>query len=225
MKIKIFVAFIMLFNSYLTFSQIKNIDYNQFIRETQKNSSDGKKISLVWWIPIEFWDITLHNNNTLSEEQIIKFMETLKSYSIFAVIDGEVSGFGGFTYESVDSISQNIVLIDNDNKNFKPLKYEALDAFLQNLLSVFKPLLKNSMGQLGENMNFFVFPDIDGNKRISNPYLKGCVTIKIKDKEYKWRTPLGTLMPQKVCPKDGELMNGAWEFCPWDGEKLIEIKK
>jgi len=40
----------------------------------------------------------------------------------------------------------------------------------------------------------------------------------------RWRTPLGSLLPLKICPKDGEGMNGAWNFCPWDGEKLIDRK-
>lgn len=219
------ITFVLLLNTYLAFSQSKSIDYNQFIRETQKNISEGSKISIVWWIPVEFWDIALHKNNSLSEDQIKKFLEILKSYSIFAVIDAEVGVLGGFSYTPLDSISENIVLIDNDSKSFKPLKYEVLEVSIQNLLSAFKPMLKNAMGQLGENMNFFVFSDNDGSKRISNPYSKGYVIIKIKDKEYKWRTPLGTLLPQKFCPKDGDLMNGAWDFCPWDGEKLIEIKK
>jgi hypothetical protein len=87
-------------------------------------------------------------------------------------------------------------------------------------------MLKNAMGQLGENMNFFVFDDIESeNKRISDPYLRGNVQISIKNKDYKWRTPLGTLLPLKTCPADGERMNGAWDYCPWDGEKLIGGKK
>lgn len=224
MKIKILITFVLIINTYLTFSQNKSIDYNQFVRETQKNVSEGSKVNIVWWIPIEFWDITLHKNNSLAEDQIQKFLEALKPYSIFAVVDAEVGVLGGFTYKPIDSINANIVLLDNYNKSFKPLKFDVLDVNVQNLLSAFKPMLKNVMGQLGENMNFFVFSDYDGDKRISNPYSKGYVVIKIQDKEYKWRTPLGTLLPQKSCPKDGELMNGAWDFCPWDGEKLVEIK-
>jgi hypothetical protein len=102
---------------------------------------------------------------------------------------------------------------------------EKLDYALQTLLSNLKPVLKNAMGQLGENMNFFVFSDKKENgKRVSDPYAKGNVQLNVRNKEYKWRTPLGTLMPLKYCPKDKEDMNGSWEYCPWDGGKLL-LKK
>jgi len=51
------------------------------------------------------------------------------------------------------------------------------------------------------------------------------VRLSINKNEYKWRTPLGSLMPVKTCPKDGEKMSGAWDYCPFDGEKLIDSKK
>jgi hypothetical protein len=225
MKTKIVTLFIFSLYSYLSFSQKPSIDYNKFVQETQKNASGPGKVNIVWWIPIEFWDITLHNNKSLSDDQIKKFIDELKPYSIFAVVDADVGALGGFTYNSVDNIRNSIVLIDNDKKSYKPLEYKNLDPNIQNLLSTLKPILKNAMGQLGENMNFFVFTDKkSNNKRVSDPYLKGNVQINIKDKIYKWRTPLGSLLPMKICPKDGEAMNGAWDYCPWDGEKLVDKK-
>ena len=206
-------------------AQNTNIDYNQFIRETQKNSSEGGKINIVWWIPLEFWEITLKKNKSLSDEQVVNFIEELRPYSIFAVIQGDMGAMGNLSYVPLDSIKNNISVQDNDHKNYYPLAPEKLDYALQTLLSNLKPVLKNAMGQLGENMNFFVFSDKKENgKRVSDPYAKGNVQLNVRNKEYKRRTPLGTLMPLKYCPKDKEDMNGSWEYCPWDGEKLL-LKK
>lgn len=225
MKLKFIYLSVIVLSTVLTSAQNLNIDYNQFIRETQKNSSESGKINIVWWIPLEFWDITLKRNKTLSEDQIKKFIDELKPYSMFAVIQGEMGPMGNLTYVPLDSIKNSIVLLDNNQKKYYPIAYDQLDAGLQSLLTMLKPVLKNSMGQLGENMNFFVFSDQkDNQKRVSDPYVKGAVQVNILNKEYKWRTPLGTLMPLKYCPKDKEELNGSWEYCPWDGEKLI-LKK
>ena len=225
MKFSIILVFALLLNGIKGLAQNTNIDYNQFIRETQKNTSEAGKINIVWWIPLEFWDITLRKNKALSEEQINGFMEELKPYCLFAVMQGEMGSMGNLTYVPLDSIKNNICLVDNDKKKYYPLAFDKLDVALQTLLSNLKPVLKNAMGQLGENMNFFVFTDRkENNKRVSDPYLKGNVQINIQNKEYKWRTPLGTLMPLKYCPKDKEEMIGSWEYCPFDGEKLL-LKK
>ena len=225
MKLKFIYLTVIVLSTGLTSAQNLNIDYNQFIRETQKNSSESGKINIVWWIPIEFWDITLKRNKTISEDQIKKFIDELKPYAIFAVIQGDMGPMGNLSYVPLDSIKNNILVIDNEKLKHYPISYDKLDAGLQNLLATLKPVLKNAMGQLGENMNFFVFNDKkENNKRVSDPYQKGILQINIQNKEYKWRTPFGTLMPLKYCPKDKEEMNGSWEYCPWDGAKLI-LKK
>src|ERR1043165_2964858 len=176
MKRKLLNSITLLLLSCYGFAQSANIDYSQFIRETQKNISESGKVNIVWWIPIEFWEMTLERNNTLSKEDTKKFLESLRPYSMFAVIDAEIGSMGEFTYTPMETIKENIILLAKNKKKHRPLDYENLDPGLQTLLSVFKPMLKNAMGQLGENMNFFVFDDIESeNKRISDPYLRGNV--------------------------------------------------
>jgi len=222
MKKQIILFFILsLFISSSAISQ--QVDYNKFIKETQKSNTESGEISIAWWIPIEFWEITFSREKTMTEEQIEEFIKTLSPYVIFAVVDGKMGPMGGMTYTSVDSIAKSIELIVNEGKIYRPLETNDLRPDIQNLLSVFKPILKNMMGQLGENMNFFVFTDIkDKDKRVADPITNGFIQLNFCNKEYKWKVPIGSLLPLKRCPIDNELMDGSWNYCPWHGDKLVK---
>lgn len=202
----------------------QQVNLDKFLTETQISNSDPNSMSLVWWIPIEFWKITLTQDGSMSEEQIDEFLSKLKPYVIFAVVDGEIGPFGGVTYTSFESITNTIQLVDRENTSYKPLKTTDLDPDVQNLLAMIKPMMQNMMGQLGENMNFFVFDDFKKKEqfRIADPYAIGSVQIKFTDQKYMWRTPIGALLPEKICPIDGELLDGSWKYCPHHGEPLID---
>ena len=49
---------------------------------------------------------------------------------------------------------------------------------------------------------------------------KGGVKFKVATQEFRWRLPLGALMPAKVCAKCNDKCSGAWDYCPWCGTRL-----
>jgi hypothetical protein len=225
-SLKIGIPILLLLISVKSFSQETSVNTKDLTHETMKNVSEGKQIKLIWWIPIEFWKATFAEDRDMSESQIKEFLEFYKPYTLFAVVEGKVGSMGGFTFVSADSIRKYISLVDDEKNIYKPVDEDKMSPDLKNLLSIFVPILKNFIGQLGENMQFYVFTDIDlKGKRISDPYSKGFVQLNIGKDEYKWKTPLCSLLPPKICPADGESMNGAWEYCLWHGVKLFESKK
>ncbi len=211
--------------SFSCFGQQHEINLDNLIQETQKTNGEADDMRIIWWIPTEFWVASFQQEKSMSQEQKDEFINLLKPYSLFAVVDGKIGPFGGVTYRPVEEIEKSISLIGNNNTEYFPIKSEKLGPDLQNVLATFKPIFKNMMGQLGENMNIFVFSDqTKKGKRISDPYFKGGLTFMLGETEYQWRTPLGSLIPEKICPKDDEKLNGAWDYCPWHGEKLEEAK-
>jgi hypothetical protein len=56
---------------------------------------------------------------------------------------------------------------------------------------------------------------------LADPLSEGSLSIRIGEQSFDWKLPLGSLMPPKMCPKDKEILNGAWIYCPWHGEKLV----
>lgn len=83
------------------------------------------------------------------------------------------------------------------------------------------PVLVNMLGPMGQNMHFFLFSSKKKNgQEIAVAKREGAFSVKLDKREFKWRLPLGSLLPPKVCPIDGEKLNGAWKFCPWHGVAL-----
>ena len=219
---KVFLIALLIFVSIKSYSQHK-VDVDQLISETQIGNSDPDAMSLVWWIPIEFWIASMENDESVSRGELEEIITALEPYSMFAVVDGVIGPFGGVTYSHFDDIEKSLELTNNDLKTYQPIDFDNLNADAQALISVFKPLLKNMLGEMGENMHFFVFNDLDGNRdRICDPKSPGKVTLNVMDETYSWKTPLGSLLVPKKCPEDAEEMNGSWMFCPWHGEKLID---
>jgi hypothetical protein len=126
------------------------------------------------------------------------------------------------TYKSEDTVRETIQLIDSQGAVYRPLGKEKIDADIRNLLVMMKPMLSNMMGQMGANMNFIVFPSKSAaGQKIADARREGSFAVKLSDSKFEWKLPLGAVLPAKICPVDGERLNGAWKFCPWHGDKLI----
>ncbi len=208
------------------YSQEHKVSVDEFLKETQKGVDEQGRISLNWWIPVEFWEISLRNNPGMTNAQIEELLSVFDQYCIFAIVDGEVGPFGGITYTELETIAKDISFIGQDNKKYTPLKESQISSDLKNMLDIFKPMLKNMIGEMGENMHFFVFNDIVKGERIADPLKKeGLITLSYQGKSITWETPLGSLLPPKKCPEDGEPMNGGWKFCPYHGKELVEFKE
>jgi len=84
-----------------------------------------------------------------------------------------------------------------------------------------KPVIANTLGPLGQNMHFLLFPAKDKNgQNIAEAKKEGAFSVKLGEREFKWRLPLGSLLPPKICPKCGEKLSGAYNYCPYDGTPL-----
>jgi hypothetical protein len=66
------------------------------------------------------------------------------------------------------------------------------------LVGVIKPALANTLGELGKNISLFVFEgkNKDGSRRLV-PMKPGGFTVTLNGEEFRWRLPLGSLLPDK----------------------------
>ncbi len=216
------LIFVLLITSGTVNAQNPSPDYNTFLKQTQISNSNDGRVDIAWWIPTEFWKIALRKQPDVTEEQIDNVIQLLEPYVIFAIVDAKTGEFGDFIYTSFDSLENKVSAIGNNGKTIEPLAYDELSVGVQSLLSMVKPILKNAMGQLGENMHFFVFEDISKkNKRNFDPMKVGLISVKVVEKKYEWKTPVHALLPLKKCPEDNVELNGAWSYCPFHGNKLI----
>lgn len=203
-------------------AQATHINVEALREETQKTLPDSDRMTLIWWIPVEFWQATLADDPSTSKAQAEEFLKTVRPYVMFAVVDGRMGSFGGITYKSEEVIRSTIQVVDIQGAVHRPLPENKVDPDTKNLLAIMKPVLTNMMGKMGENMHFVVFPAKDAaGRRLADPASEGTFSLKLGSDEYKWRLPLGSLLPPKICPVDGEVMSGAWKFCHWHGDKLV----
>lgn len=195
---------------------------NELVRETQKMSDKSGEMTLIWWIPEEFWRISITQGNpNATEEQTEMFLEVLRPYTVLVVVDGKVGQFGGVTYTSEPDIRAGIQIKDGQGGRYLPIGEEKVNPDAKNLLSMMKPIFSNMLGPMGQNMHFYAFSAMDkeGN-RIVDARKEGTFSVTLIGREYKWRLPLGSLLPPRKCPVDGETLNGAYKYCPWHGAKL-----
>jgi hypothetical protein len=200
---------------------LTKVDINALTQETQKMSQKADEMTLVWWIPNEYWEVSFAQDPKTNYAQAKEVLKILRPYTILLVVDGKMGSFGGVAYEPEESIRAAISIKDARGIFYLPLKKEEIDSDTKNFLSMMKPVFANMLGPMGQNMHFFLFPARNNKGQlIVDVSRQGAFSVKLGEREFKWRLPLGSLLPPKICPTCGERLSGAYKFCPWDGTKL-----
>jgi len=207
-------------------AQDSEINLDALAQETQKTSGKAGEITLVWWIPEEYWRLMFTQNPTVTGHQGEVLINIFRPYTIVVVVDGKVGPLGGVTYESRADIAQSIELTDSQGTRYPPLDEETLAGDTKLFLSLMKPVLATALGPMGQHLHFFLFTARDSKGLpIADAKKDGKLSVKLGDREFGWRLPLSSLLPTKVCPACGEKLNGAYQYCPWDGAKLPAAKE
>lgn len=198
-------------------------EIQDLIQDTQKLIQKDKRINLVWWIPKEFWQVSLKDNPSLTEAQKKEFVSTLENYTAFAVIVGDVGILGGMNFKTRDEILANIQL-KIKNKEINPIAHKDLTPDASNLFASMKPTMENMLGKFGQGMEFVVYKNKDKEKLIIDPKKPGAFIFESFGVEHTWRLPLGSLLPPKFDKESGEMFPGNYNFNPFTGAKLIDKK-
>jgi hypothetical protein len=199
------------------------LNLGNIVADTQRMSESPSRLGLVWWTPEEFWRLSAQQGGGLTEDALEEIVSVLRPYLIFAVIDGEIGPFGAPEFVDEKTIRDSLKLIDTNGVEYQPLPEADIPADLKNFFGILQLSLRNMMGSMGENLHLYCFPakSPDGEV-IAAARHPGTLSVRLGEELYEWRLPLGSFVPPKICPVDGEKLNGAWEYCPWHGKKLAE---
>ena len=222
MKMKfVLLSFCFLFFAQSIFAQKAKYVPNltKLIEQTQLSSEDNDKMSLIWWIPKEFWYAALSEDPSFTEAGIKEFENIFKHYTIIMAVDGVIGRFGNVTYTSAEKLGQNIEIYDEKFTVYKPLKEKEISSELKGMFSVWKPMFASMLGDMGENINYYVFQN-NYNTEVMDAYGNAQYKIKMMGDDYKFKLPLGVLFPPKTCSKCNDEFMGSYKFCPYDGNKL-----
>jgi hypothetical protein len=203
------------------FAQESQVDLQALVQETQKMSQKADEMTLLWWIPEEYWRVSLTQTPNMPAAQVEEIVSHFAKYVLLVVVDGKMGSFGGITYKTEPEIRGSIEIKDKQGVSYAPLSEDKIDADTKNLLSMLKPVLINMLGPMGQNMHFFLFPmTSETGQKIAAAKNEGAFSVKLGERQFRWRLPLGSLLPAKICPTCNEKLSGAYKFCPWDGTKL-----
>lgn len=222
LNLRALIGAILIFGSMSSsFAQDRIANANALIQETQKMILNPDEMTMVWWIPEEFWQVSFAQNPNIEKAEAELYMDYLRPYTLIVVAHGKIGSFGWIVYKAETFIRNNIRMIDSQGIRYPPVDDEKIKYGAKYFLSMMKPVFEKMLGSMGPNMHFFLFPSKDkSGQSIAAAKNNGFFSVKLDEREYKWRLPLGALVPPKTCPVDGEELSGGWKFCPWHGVEL-----
>lgn len=211
MKQIIFAFFIAFLNI-----NAKGAELQKIIQDTQRLAQEPSRITIVWWIPIEFWDVVLRKNPGVTDDARVQFCKAMNEYLVFAVMSADVDPFGGISTKERAAIETNTEL-SIAGTIVTSLNTDTLSATARQFISIMKPSMANMLGQFGKGMEFLVYPNRCQKISALNP---GSLSYTAFGNRFDWRLPIGSLLPPKIDEKTKQVFPGDYLYNPYTGERL-----
>jgi hypothetical protein len=205
----------------VAWGQENKLDLPALVKETQITTQRERQVTLVWWIPEDFFRLSMAQNPNVSAAQAGEFIEQISPYIMVAVLDGNVGPAGSVTYRSESEIRAALKVVDAKGNRYQPLAEDAISNQARLFVTIMRPIMANMLGPMGQNVQFYLFAasDADGQP-ICNARKEGSLVITLGEREFKWKLPLNSLFAPVTCTKCKSACSGAWKFCPWCGTAL-----
>jgi hypothetical protein len=194
-------------------------DLREFIHETQQSVTVAQQLTMAWWIPPEFWDLSMAANPNLSAANAAEIRNSFHDYQVFAVVRANV-GIQGLTgaASKADLLANSHFQIGG--KAIAAIEPDKVPTGVQTMLGAMRPLIGSMLGQLGQSMELIVYPAVVDGQRMNDPLKTGAFQFMVYDQTFHWRLPLASLLPKKIDPKSNEEFPGNYLYNPYTGDKL-----
>lgn len=197
--------------------KLEEVDLSAFIKDVQVIKKEGDNFKMVWWIPNQYWKLAMQGSELVPANFLNDIEDIFKGYILIGTIHTELNIYGGMRKKPTQ-----LQLKDAEGTIYDELDQETLPSEYISMLNQIKPAMENTLGQFGKQIRFHVFNEKskDG-KTIASPTQTGKFTVVFNtETQFVFRLPLSSMVEEKQCPVDNELLNGNWEYCPWHGKKL-----
>ncbi len=203
----------------MSFGVAQAASVEELARETQKTSSAGGQITMVWWMPAQFWEESMKANPGVPEAARAQVLAALADYTIVTMVRATSGPMGLADAQPKAELLKN-ARVEYNGKVLEPVPAEQVSAPAQLLLAQLKPAMAAMVGQVGQGMEFIVYPSKVDGKPI-DPTQPGSLNVKLYEQSFSIRLPLGALLPARVDARSGEQFPGNYQFNPFTGDKLI----
>jgi len=190
------------------------------VRETQRTADTNGQITMVWWMPQQFWQASMDANPATPAEARAMVLNGLADYTVIAMLRAKPGATGVTDVQSKAELIKN-ARVEVSGTVIEPLAPEVISPVAQVLLSQLKPAMASMAGAVGGAMEFVVYPakSADG-KPLLDAAQNGTLKITLYEDTFTWRLPLGSLLPARIDKKSGEEFPGNYQFNPFTGDKL-----
>jgi hypothetical protein len=203
-------------------AEAATLDQGALIRELTLTHTVEGKLTMSMWMPDEFWRIALKSSGRMTDKGIADFIGVMHPYILVAVMDAQ-KGITAFRYTDTDTLVNETTIEDSHGNIYRPLAPDSVAEDVRNLIQTMRPLLANMMGNMGQHMEFLVFPSMDNDGHlVADPMSDGALTLHVGDAVMRYRLPIGSMLPPSLDPKTGESFPGSYHFNPYTGGKLVQ---
>ncbi len=199
------------------------VSIDALIRETQSPVSTPHRLDLVWYVPVEFWQVAM-SGPSVNPAQRDALISAIDSTFIIITVQADVSPLGAFDYFDVKP--QAIYrAASGATEALEPLA--ELPPQMAAMIGVLKPIMSQALGALGQNISYYVYSDQEDGARRVSPYVQGAIEVAMSGRDgvvrsqHRIELPLDTLHMPRLCA-NGKPAHISWTHCPWDGAKLAE---
>ena len=194
-------------------------DYMALVKDIQMMSKVGERLTIVMWMPEQYWEASLGSNPRLTQVGKEEFLDAVRPYTIVAVVDAKVGITGALSFS--ETLAADVKLEDDAGNVYEPIDPQAQSGDIKNMLQTLKPVFANAMGPFGAHLEVLVFPaNRKDGKRIADPIKDGFLVVRVADQRFRYRLPLGSLLPAMIDKRTGETFPGNYHFNPYTGDKL-----
>ncbi|WP_046757202.1 hypothetical protein [Kordia jejudonensis] len=201
----------------IVLKNIDQIDISDLTKDIQIVKKNKDNFKMIWWIPTEYWEVVMNGSRIVNSKDINSFVTILDEYVLVASMNSELTAYGNFKPKY-----SNIQILDKSGTVYDELEESEISAEYLEVLSVLKPSMTQTLGELGKQLKFHVFKKRDKQGKLITPmteFSKFSIVMNQKSR-FNIKLPLASMVEEKMCPEDDELVNGNWKYCPWHGKKL-----
>jgi hypothetical protein len=192
----------------------------ELVRDTQRTAESGGNMTMVWWMPQQFWEESLKANPAMPEAARAQVLSALADYNIIALLRAKPGATGLADVQPKVELFKN-ARVEVNGKLIEPMVLEQISPVAQLLLAQLKPAMAAMAGQVGQALEFVVYPAKGADGKLQFDALQpGTLKVSLYDANFSWRLPLGSLLPAKLDKKTGEEFPGNYQFNPFTGDKL-----
>lgn len=208
---------------------LAKVSIDGLAEETQKSAEPTDGMNLVWYIPIEFWDVTLRQDPTIDEASRADMIGSLEEIFILGMVRADISNFGAFSFHDENEVLKHLTVTFIDKEGMKRALQpaEKVDPDVRMLLNMMRPMFTGAMGPMGESFHMIVYNDRDeAGNRIVSPLRDGTLRVNLQTlgKEaggtINFEFPLDSLYEPRICTNCAEPAHIRWNWCPFCGTEL-----